>query len=147
MSFSRHSRKKFKRQNSIRLADFNKGSIRKQFVDFINISSALQDESIALKKKYASRYFNNENYETPFYYKSLEVSQDYRNEVHSFKALAYFGATLFDFINAFEMILENDMDGNIKYHFKRMENFQLQLQKKYNKQQKHTLTDSRRANY
>ena len=128
MSFSRHSLKKFKRQNSTRLADFDKESIRKQLVDFINISSALQDESIALKKKYASNYFNNENYETPFYYKCLEVSQDYRNDVHGFKALAYFRATISDFIKAFELILENDMDGTIKHHVKRMENFQLQLQ-------------------
>ena len=128
MSFSRHSLKKVKRQNSTRLADFDMGSIQKQLVDFIHISSALQDESIALKKKYASSYFNDENYETPFYYKCLEVSQDYRNDVLGFKALAYFRATVSEFIMAFEVILENDTGGAINYHIKRMENFQLQLQ-------------------
>ena len=108
--------------------NFERDSLQKQYKDFINATSKLEDKSIDLRKKYALRYFHDKRFETPLEYSSLLVPEKFRNvkKVRDCNALANIEALLTNFIKAFRMI--NDFDLTIRQQITKMENFELRLQ-------------------
>ena len=124
-------RKKFgkifnRRKRSIK---FEKDSPQKTCDDCIHATSKLEDKSLGWKKKYASDNFHDEYYETPLSYPCLQIPEKFRNgtEVHDCNALVYLKGTLIDFVKAFEII--SDFDVNIRKQITEMENFELMFQK------------------
>lgn len=119
-----------KGQGSNYATEFENNSLQNKFEDFMNTCSKFRDQSITLKKNYASCYFGKEGYETALFYNCLQVPEKYRSgkKIHDFKALSYFKVTLIDFIKAFKVILETDFHQSIEHHITAMENFKLQLQ-------------------